>query len=76
MFDLYGPVRKARRNSADDHIRKINGPYAIGRVCRICGEKWITKKIRNPGRGWGYREGNRLRGKAIRHIRECHPEVK
>ncbi|MDE0660309.1 MAG: hypothetical protein F4Z31_07130 [Gemmatimonadetes bacterium] len=56
-------------------IGSANGPRAIVRTCRICGHTLVTRKPLRPGRGWGFREGNKLRGRMIRHIRAEHPEA-
>ena len=56
-------------------VQTTNGYFAIGRTCTICGFGLTRQKERNPGRGWGMREGNILRGKMIRHVRENHPQL-
>ncbi len=59
---------------AQKYIREINGPIAIGRSCTLCGFGVTKQKERRPGRGWGMREGNKLRGALIQHIKAEHPE--
>ncbi len=62
--------------SVHDHIIRYDGPYAIARKCRVCGHTVVKRKERRrPGRGWGFRHGNKLNGKIIRHIRAEHPEI-
>ena len=58
---------------AQKYIRTTNGPFGIGRTCTICGFGLTTKKVSGGGRGWGMREGNKLRGAIIQHIKEQHP---
>ena len=54
---------------------KVDGHFAIGRTCTLCGFGVTRLKERYPGRGWGMREGNKLRGQLIQHIKQTHPEV-
>ena len=56
-------------------IEKVNGHFAIGRTCTVCRFGITLSKERYPGRGWGMREGNKLRGQMIQHIKQVHPEV-
>lgn len=60
---------------AEKFFVRHNGPFAITGGCKLCRHREITRKEINPGRGWGMREGNKLRGRMIQHIKQCHPEV-
>ena len=63
------------KSTAALFIHKIDGHFAVGRSCTICSYGVVKRKERNPGRGWGMREGNILRGKVIQHIKETHSEL-
>ena len=61
---------------ADKYYKERSGPYAKVRVCLLCGHSEIVRKgIRDAGRGYGMREGNKARGRMIQHIKAEHPEV-
>lgn len=62
---------------ADKFIASVDGPFAIVRTCKICKHTDVLRKPRagDRGRGWGFREGNKQRGRLIQHIREKHPEA-
>lgn len=60
---------------AEKFFRRGNGPLAIWGTCCLCKHGTATPKERNPGRGWGMREGNKLRGRMIQHVKDAHPEV-
>ena len=47
------------------------GPFAVARVCTLC--KWHDTRRRGGGRGAGFREGNKQRGRLIQHIKAAHP---
>ena len=51
---------------------KTNGHFVIGRTCTLCKFSVVKQKERRPGRGWGMREGNILRGQMIAHIKAEH----
>lgn len=59
---------------ADKHFKRFDGPAAIVATCNHCKHADIVRKERNPGRGWGMREGNKQRGRMIQHIKTMHPE--
>lgn len=67
---LHGQVSNAKL-----FVQPRNGHFAIGRSCTICSYGVTKRKERNPGRGWGMREGNILRGQMIQHIKATHPEL-
>ena len=60
---------------AEKFFTRINGPFAIAATCKVCKHGDVVRKERNPGRGWGMREGNKQRGRMIQHVKEAHPEV-
>lgn len=62
-------------HSAEQFFTRHNGASAITAGCKLCKHIDIVKKVRNPGRGWGMREGNKQRGRMIQHIKDAHPEV-
>ena len=53
-------------------VDKADGKFAIVRRCTICSFTLSKPKERNPGRGWGMREGNILRGKMVQHVKDEH----
>ena len=54
-------------------VREFTGPLAVVRECKICGHIEVVKKgIPGAGRGYGFREGNKARGRIIQHIRNSH----
>ncbi len=63
---------------ADRYITKIDGPFGIGRSCKLCSFGVTAKKPAAGfrGRGWGMREGNKLRGQLIQHIKTEHADRK
>lgn len=60
---------------AEQFFTRINGPFAISAGCNLCKHVDVVKKERNPGRGWGMREGNKQRGRMIQHIKDAHAEA-
>ena len=62
---------------AEEHFTRHEGPLAISAGCKLCHHTEVTKKLPDgyAGRGWGFREGNKLRGRMIQHIKAKHPEV-
>lgn len=70
-------TKRGIRQHPDVFISKIDGPIAIGRSCKLCQFHVVKRKERagHAGRGWGMREGNKLRGQLIQHLREEHPEA-
>lgn len=47
----------------------VRGPFAIVRVCGVCGHtEKVAKGRPGVGRGYGMREGNKARGRMIKHI--------
>ena len=59
-----------------DLFRKVEGPLAVVRICKICGHQEVVKKgLPGVGRGYGLREGNKARGRMIQHINECHKKA-
>lgn len=59
---------------ADKHFVRYDGPFAIVAKCHHCRHMDVVRKERNPGRGWGMREGNKQRGRMIQHVKTEHPE--
>jgi len=58
-----------------DHFKTINGPLAVVRVCLICGHTETVRKGRpDAGRGYGFRYGNKARGRMIQHLK-THEEA-
>lgn len=50
-----------------------HGPFAVVRVCDICGHTELVRKGQpGVGRGYGFREGNKARGRMIQHIKKEH----
>jgi hypothetical protein len=60
---------------AEKFFTRHNGPFAITAGCNLCKHIDIVRKERNPGRGWGMREGNKQRGRMIQHVKAEHPDV-
>jgi hypothetical protein len=60
---------------ADKHFTRHDGHFAIVANCHHCKHTDVVRKERNPGRGWGMREGNKQRGRMIQHVKSVHPEV-
>ena len=60
---------------ADAFIKRYDGPVALAAGCTLC--KHTDRTIKPPrgraGRGWGMREGNKLRGRMIQHVKAEHP---
>ena len=73
--DYRSAATSGGNSQAKFFVQTTNGHFAIGRTCTVCRFGLTRQKERNPGRGWGMREGNILRGKMIRHVRESHPEL-
>ena len=63
-----------KKTNPDLFIEKVDGHFAIGRRCTLCSFGVTKRKERSPGRGWGMREGNILRGQMIQHVRRTHAE--
>ena len=59
---------------ADQFFVRKDMPNGIVGTCKLCKHADVVKKVRNPGRGWGMREGNKQRGRMIQHIKSAHPE--
>lgn len=58
----------------DYPFRVVEGPIAVIRVCKICGYMETVRKGRpKVGKGYGFREGNKARGRMIQHIKKEHP---
>ncbi len=61
---------------ADWHFTTATGPFATVRACHACKHTEIIRKgIPGVGRGYGFREGNKARGRMIQHIKSKHPEL-
>ena len=73
--DYHSVPLAGRRSEAKLFVQRTEGHFAIGRTCTVCGYSLSRQKERNPGRGWGMREGNILRGKLIQHVRKNHPQL-
>jgi hypothetical protein len=59
----------------DKFVKTFKGPFAVVRQCLICGHiEKVKRGVYGVGRGYGFREGNKARGRIIQHIREKHPE--
>jgi len=66
----------ARSKIEDEFVRKVEGPFAVVRACRICGHQEIVQKNKfGVGRGYGFREGNKARGRIIKHVKEKHAAI-
>jgi hypothetical protein len=51
------------------------GGIAVTRRCLFCDNTEIVRKgLQGVGRGYGMREGNKARGRAIQHVKSAHPE--
>ena len=60
---------------AEKLFTRAAGPIGIAAHCNLCRHKEFIPKAHKPGRGWGLRETNKLRGRMIQHVKQCHPEV-
>lgn len=60
----------------DEHFKTYEGPFAVVRACNYCNHiEKVQKGVRNAGRGYGMREGNKARGRMIQHLKAEHPWV-
>jgi len=57
---------------ADKFITTKEGPFAIVKICTICG--FFHTRPRGTGRGAGMKYGNMSRGILIQHIKADHPD--
>lgn len=73
--DYAGARLSGHLSQAKLFVQPRNGHFAIGRSCTICGHGVTKRKEKYPGRGWGMREGNILRGQMIQHIKVAHAEL-
>ena len=64
------------KHRQDDTMFKFyKGPFAVVRVCNFCDYKVVLKiGLRNAGRGYGMREGNKARGQMIQHYNKMHKD--
>lgn len=64
-------------NPAEKFFARINGPLAIVAGCKLCKhvDKVTKPRAGERGRGWGFIEGNKQRGRMIQHIKDTHPEA-
>lgn len=59
-------------NPVERFVATSESPLAVVRFCRAPGCKWYdTRRKGGGGRGNGFREGNRQRGRAIEHVKHC-----
>lgn len=65
---------KNQQTQGDDAMfRTIKGPFAVVRACNFCDYKVVLKTgQRGVGCGFGFREGNKARGKMIQHYNKIH----
>ena len=64
---------KKNRIQDDEMFRTSKGPFGIVRICRFCEYKVVLKTgLRGAGRGYGFCEGNKARGKMIQHYNKTH----
>ena len=61
---------------ADKYIKTRYAPFGVVRVCTVKGCRWGDFRPTGHGRGAGFREGNKQRGRALQHVKEAHPELK
>lgn len=57
-------------------VGEYEGPMAKVRYCKVPGCKFhvtVRKGLRNVGRGYGMKYGNKARGEIIQHIKTAHP---
>jgi hypothetical protein len=66
---------------AEQYIGKSESALAVVRFCKVRGCNWSDTR-RKPfpgnsgvGRGNGFREGNKQRGRAIQHVKQCHADL-
>ena len=61
----------------DRYILAHSGISGIVRACRApgCHFRLFTRRPPRPGRGWGFREGNKQRGAMIQHIKNAHADL-
>jgi len=58
------------RHPLESFITVTEGHFAVARGCRCC--KWVDVRAKGGrGRGTGFREGNKQRGRAIEHAKHC-----
>lgn len=64
-----------------DLMREVSGPMATIRTCLLCKHAEVVRKAPKGfglagghGRGYGFREGNKARGRMFDHYKEKHPE--
>ena len=61
------------RRISEGLVLRTNDRVSMGAVCTVCGYRDAVLKVSRPGKGWGLREGNRLRGRMIQHVQDMHP---
>jgi len=59
--------------ATDALVTVTKGPFAIARGCRLC--NFVDVRRCGRGRGAGFREGNKQRGRLHAHMKEAHPEA-
>ncbi len=64
---------KKTRIQDDEMFRVAKGAFGVARVCKFC-EYRVTVRTGIPGVGvgYGFREGNKARGKMIQHYNKEH----
>jgi len=57
----------------DEMFRTVKGPFGVVRVCKFCEYRVVMRTgISGVGVGYGFREGNKARGKMIQHYNKEH----
>jgi hypothetical protein len=66
----------ARKRVTDDKMFRVKETgLAVMRLCVECDFYDVRKKIVGGGRGSGFREGNKQRGRMIQHFKAAHPKI-
>jgi hypothetical protein len=55
-------------------MTEMHSSLAVVRTCTECAFFDVRKLGRGSGRGSGFREGNKQRGRLIQHFKSAHPE--
>jgi hypothetical protein len=67
------------RSWTEKYIDSKETALGVVRWCCVKGCKWSDFRKKGPrgtmGRGNGFREGNKQRGRAIQHVKEAHPNL-
>jgi len=73
MSGHHNPTRGHITRATDALTAVTHGPMAIARGCRLC--SFVDCRPRGRGRGAGFREGNKQRGRVHQHMNAEHPNA-